>query len=104
MTYKHNHSLYEVQGKTKDDGRIYDSTICLKCGGYVAYLPTAKCGDCGYLESHEHITVREDMVSDVREAIKKAELLLADPRTDEQIALDEWQNETEATRMSDYPI
>ena len=30
--------------------------------------------------------------------------LEADPRTDEQIALDEWQAETEATRMSDYPI
>ena len=28
----------------------------------------------------------------------------ADPRTDEQRDLDEWQAETEATRMSDYPI
>jgi len=27
-----------------------------------------------------------------------------DPRTPEQIALDEWQTETEATRESDYPV
>jgi hypothetical protein len=28
----------------------------------------------------------------------------ADPRTAEQIAMDEWQAETEATRESDYPV
>ena len=28
----------------------------------------------------------------------------SDPRTDDEIALDQWQDETEATRMSDYPI
>jgi hypothetical protein len=27
-----------------------------------------------------------------------------DPRTAEQIAMDEWQAETEATRESDYPV
>ena len=29
---------------------------------------------------------------------------VADPRTDEQRNLDEWQAETEATRESDYPV
>ena len=39
----------------------------------------------------------------VRVAVNELEPA-ADLRTDEQIALDEWQAETEATRMSDYPI
>ena len=39
------------------------------------------------------------------EKTKRADhIAVADPRTDDEIALDQWQAETEATRMSDYPI
>jgi len=42
---------------------------------------------------------------DLCEAQETARKLLPeDPRTPEQIALDEWQTETEATRESDYPV
>ena len=42
---------------------------------------------------------------DLCEAQETARKLLPeDPRTDDEIAFDEWQAETEATRMSDYPI
>jgi len=129
MTYKHNHSLYEVQGKTKDDGRIYETRLHKTCGGYVVYLPDAKCGDCGDIPESEVIAVLETEVSEFRKALKIVsdckpqmdeflnrvgaclsnpnEAMYAhsqEPRTDDEIALDEWQAETEATRMSDYPI
>ena len=50
----------------------------------------------------EQIELLKNITPEAQETARK--LLPADPRTDEQIALDEWQAETEATRMSDYPI
>ena len=63
-------NLYEVQGKVKDDGRIYDTHICLKCSGLVVYLPDALCGRCGPLTDSEVVKVPETEATEVREAIK----------------------------------
>ena len=86
--------------KTKHDGleydELYDSPLCLKCGGNVVFLPTAKCGGCGFLKDHEYVKIREDLIPQAREAIWSA-----------MYRLDEWEQhvkETEETRASDYPI
>lgn len=69
--------LHEVLGKTRDDGRIYDTHLCLKCGMYVVYLPIAMCGKCGYLKDSEFIKVPETYATEAREAIKEAGRKLA---------------------------
>ena len=74
-------SLYEVQGKTRDDGRIYDTHLCLKCGGYVVYLPNAECIKCGDLTQTEVIIVKETDAVEARQAIASAKERLAQKQT-----------------------
>ena len=67
--------------------------------GYAVYNPEK--GRASVSELSEQIRLVESITPEAQEIYFEQE---ADPRTDEQIALDEWQAETEATRMSDRPI
>ena len=66
----YSNSLYEAQGKTKDDGRIYETHLHKTCGGYVTYLPTAMCVNCEHIPQDEVIKVLETEVSEFRKALK----------------------------------
>lgn len=69
--------LYEVLGKTRDDGKEYKTSLCLICGGYVVYLPDAQCSKCGHLTPAKIISVPEGFISEARSAIREAQELTA---------------------------